>query len=155
MGTQNLGMDPALSVYRRQRLSAAIGAALAYRNSAKICVDIQSDGDLLMTAGALYTAAHHKIPLLIVMHNNQSFYNSEEHNIQIAKFRSRPVENAGIGTHVDNPAVDFKKVAEGFGVFAVGPVRRAEELRPALEKALAVVKNKKRPALVDVISAPR
>jgi len=136
-------------------LSAAIGAALAHRNSAKICVDIQSDGDLLMTAGALYTAAHHKIPLLIVMHNNQSFYNSEEHNIQIAKFRSRPVENAGIGTHVDNPAVDFRKVAEGFGVFAVGPVRRAEDLRPALENALAVVKNKKLPALVDVVSAPR
>ena len=136
-------------------LSAAIGAALAYRGSGKICVDIQSDGDLLMTASALYTAAHHKIPLLIVMHNNQSFYNSEEHNIQIAKFRSRPVENAGIGTHVDNPAVDFRKVAEGFGLYAAGPIRRAEELRPALEKALAVVKKQKLPALVDVISAPR
>jgi len=136
-------------------LSAAIGAALAYRGSGKLCVDIQSDGDLLMTASALYTAAHHKIPLLIVMHNNQSFYNSEEHNIQIAKFRSRPVENAGIGTHVDNPAVDFKKVAEGFGLYAAGPIRRAEELRPALEKALAVVKKQKLPALVDVVSAPR
>jgi len=136
-------------------LSAAIGAALAYRGSGKICVDIQSDGDLLMTASALYTAAHHKIPLLIVMHNNQSFYNSEEHNIQIAKFRSRPVENAGIGTHVDNPAVDFKTVAEGFGLYAAGPIRRTEELRPALEKALAVVKKQKLPALVDVISAPR
>jgi len=136
-------------------LSAAIGAALAYRGSGKICVDIQSDGDLLMTASALYTAAHHKIPLLIVMHNNQSFYNSEEHNIQIAKFRARPVENAGIGTHVDNPAVDFKKVAEGFGLYAAGPIRRAEDLRPALEKALAVVKKQKLPALVDVVSAPR
>ncbi|MEW6671910.1 MAG: thiamine pyrophosphate-dependent enzyme [Thermodesulfobacteriota bacterium] len=136
-------------------LSAAIGAALAYRNSGKICVDIQSDGDLLMTASALYTAAHHKIPLLIVMHNNQSFYNSEEHNVQIAKFRSRPIENAGIGTHVDNPAVNFKKIAEGFGVYAAGPIRRAEELRPALEKALAIVKNRKLPALVDVVSASR
>lgn len=136
-------------------LSAAIGAALAYRGSGKICVDIQADGDLLMTASALYTAAHHKIPLLIVMHNNQSFYNAEEHGVKIAEFRSRPVEKAGIGTHVDNPAVDFKKVAEGFGLYAEGPVRRAEELRPALEKALAVVKKQKRPALVDVISAPR
>ncbi|MEI9476156.1 MAG: thiamine pyrophosphate-dependent enzyme [Deltaproteobacteria bacterium] len=136
-------------------LSAAIGAALAYRGSEKVCVDIQSDGDLLMTASALYTAAHHKIPLLIVMHNNQSFYNSEEHNIKIAQFRLRPVERAGIGTHVDNPPVDFKKVAEGFGLYAAGPIRRAEDLRPAIEKALAVVKNQKLPALVDVISAPR
>ena len=136
-------------------LSAAIGAALAYRGSEKVCVDIQPDGDLLMTASALYSAAHHKIPLLIVMHNNQSFYNSEEHNFKIAQFRSRPVEGAAIGTHVDNPPVDFKKVAEGFGVYAAGPIRRAEDLRPAIEKALAVVKNQKLPALVDVISEPR
>ena len=108
-----------------------------------------------MTSSALYTAAHHKIPLLIVMHNNQSYYNSEDHNIQIAKFRSRPVKTAGIGTHVDNPAVDFKKVAEGFGLYADGPIRKAEELGPALQKALAVVKKRRMPALVDVIAAPR
>jgi thiamine pyrophosphate-dependent acetolactate synthase large subunit-like protein len=136
-------------------LSAAIGAALAHRGSDKVCVDIQPDGDFLMTASALYTAAHHKIPLLIVMHNNQSFYNSEEHNMRIAQFRSRPVEGAAVGTHVDSPPVDFKKLAEGFGVHAVGPIRRGEDLRPAIEKALAVVKHQKRPALVDVIAEPR
>jgi thiamine pyrophosphate-dependent acetolactate synthase large subunit-like protein len=136
-------------------LSAAIGAALAYRGSDKVCVDIQPDGDFLMTASALYTAAHHKIPLLIVMHNNQSFYNSEEHNMRIAQFRSRPVEGAAVGTHVDTPPVDFKKLAEGFGVYAVGPIRRGEDLRPAIEKALAVVKHQKLPALVDVIAEPR
>jgi len=136
-------------------LSAAIGAALAYKGTDKICVDIQSDGDLLMTASALYTAAHHKIPLLIVMHNNRSFYNSEEHNINIAKFRKRPVGLAGIGTRVDTPPVNFKQVAEGFGLYGDGPITRAEDLRPALQKALNVVKNQKVPALVDVVSAPR
>ena len=136
-------------------LSAAIGAALAHKGSDKICVDIQSDGDLLMTSSALYTAAHHKIPLLIVMHNNQSFYNSEQHNILIAKFRKRPVKLAGIGTRVDNPPVNFRKVAEGFGLYGDGTIVRPEDLRPALQKALAVVKEKKRPALVDVVSAPR
>jgi acetolactate synthase I/II/III large subunit len=136
-------------------LSAAIGAGLAYRESDKLCVDIQTDGDLLMTASALYTAAHHRVPLLIVMHNNQSFYNSEDHNIQIAKFRGRSVENAGIGTHVDNPAVDFRRVAEGFGLHGEGPITRAEDLRPTLLKALKFVKEKRLPALVDVISSPR
>jgi len=136
-------------------LSASIGAALAHKGSGKICVDIQADGDLLMTASALYTAAHHKIPLLIVMHNNRSYYNSEEHGINLAKFRNRPVELAGIGTQVDNPSVDFKKVAEGFGVYAEGPIFRSEELQPALKRALAVVKEKKLPALVDVVSAAR
>ncbi|MEK7783087.1 MAG: thiamine pyrophosphate-dependent enzyme, partial [Candidatus Binatota bacterium] len=136
-------------------MSAAIGGALAHLGSGKLCVDIQADGDLLMTSSALWTAAKHKIPLLIVMHNNQSFYNSEEHGIEVAKFRHRPVENAGIGTHVDEPVVNFAKVAEGFGVHAEGPIYRPADLRPALERALKVVKEKKLPALVDVIAEPR
>lgn len=133
-------------------MSAAIGAALAHREDDTLCVDIQADGDLLMTSSALWTAAHHKIPLLIIMHNNQSFYNSEEHGIEVAKFRKRPVENAGIGTHVDQPPVNFAKMAECYGVYGGGPVRRPEDLRPAIQKALKVVKEKKLPALVDVIS---
>jgi thiamine pyrophosphate-dependent acetolactate synthase large subunit-like protein len=135
--------------------SAALGAALALQGTGQLCVDIQSDGDLLMTSSSLWTAAKHRIPLLIIMHNNQSYYNSEEHGIEVAKFRKRPVENAGIGTHVDDPAVDFAKLAESFGVFGIGAVRRPEELQPAVEKALKHVKEKKLPALVDVISEPR
>ncbi len=136
-------------------MGASLGVALAHLGSGKICVDIQSDGDLLMTTSALWTAAHHKIPLLIVMHNNQSFYNSEEHAVQMAKLRKRPVENAGIGTHVDNPPVNYAKLAEGYGVHSEGPVQRPQDLRPALERALKVVKEKRLPALVDVISEPR
>ena len=136
-------------------MSASLGAALALQGTGKVCVDIQSDGDLLMTSSSLWTAAKHRIPLLIVMHNNQSYYNSEEHGIEVAKFRKRPVENAGIGTHVDDPAVDFCKLAESFGVFGAGTVRRPEELQPAVEKALQYVKEKKLPVLVDVISEPR
>ncbi|HEY3304669.1 MAG TPA: thiamine pyrophosphate-dependent enzyme [Candidatus Binatia bacterium] len=134
---------------------AAIGAALALKDSGKLSIDIQADGDLLMTSSSLWTAAKHKIPLLIVMHNNQSFYNSEEHGIEVAKFRKRPVENAGIGTHVDDPAVDFAKIAEGFGVHAEGPIANPADVRPAIERALKFVKEKKLPALVDVIAEPR
>ncbi len=108
-----------------------------------------------MTSSALWTAAKHKIPLLIVMHNNQSFYNSEEHGVQIAKFRKRPMETAGIGTHVDGPPVSFSKMAESYGVYGEGPIRRPEELIPALQRALKVVKEKQLPALVDVISESR
>ncbi len=136
-------------------MSAAIGAALAHMGSGKLCVDIQADGDLLMTSSALWTAAKHKIPLLVVMHNNQSFYNSEEHGIEVAKFRKRPVENAGIGTHVSEPVVDFAQVARGFGVHAEGPIARPSEVQPAIERALKVVKEKKLPALVDVVCEPR
>ena len=136
-------------------MSASIGAALALLGSGKLCVDIQADGDLLMTSSALWTAAKHKIPMLIVMHNNQSFYNSEEHGIELAKFRKRPVENAGIGTHVSEPLVDYATVARGFGVHAEGPIEKPSDVRPAIERALKFVKEKKLPALVDVISEPR
>jgi thiamine pyrophosphate-dependent acetolactate synthase large subunit-like protein len=135
--------------------SAAIGAALALRGTGKLAVDIQSDGDLLMTSSSLWTAAKHRIPLLMVLHNNQSFYNSEEHGIEVAKYRNRPVENAGIGTHVDDPEVDYAKMAQSFGVHAEGPIRRSADLRPALERAVKFVKEKNLPAVVDVISEPR
>jgi len=134
---------------------AAIGAALALKDSGKLAVNIQADGDLLMTSSSLWTAAKHRVPLLVVMHNNQSFYNSEEHAIEVAKFRNRPVENAGIGTHVDDPEVDFAKMAQSFGVNAEGPIRSPAELRPALERALRFVKEKKLPYLVDVVAEPR
>lgn len=136
-------------------MSASIGAALALKQAGKLCVDIQADGDLLMTSSALWTAAKQRIPLLIVMHNNQSYYNSEEHAIEIAKHRRRPVENAGIGTHVDDPEVDFAKLAEAYGVFGIGPVRRPDDLGPAVERALRYVKEKRLPALVDVVAEPR
>ncbi len=134
---------------------ASIGAALALKGSGKLAVAIQSDGDMLMTSSALWTAAKHRIPLLMVMHNNQSYYNSEEHGLEVAKFRNRPVENAPIGTHVDDPAVDFAKMAQSFGVNAEGAVRNPADLRPALERGVKFVKEKQLPYLVDVIAEPR
>jgi acetolactate synthase-1/2/3 large subunit len=134
---------------------ASIGAALALKGSGKLAVAIQSDGDMLMTSSALWTAAKHRIPLLMVMHNNQSYYYSEEHGIEVAKFRNRPVENAGIGTHVDDPAIDFATMARSFGVHGEGPVRNPSDLRPAVERGVKYVKEKQLPYLVDVIAEPR
>ncbi len=136
-------------------MSAAIGAALALKDTGRLAVDIQSDGDLLMTSSSLWTAAKHRVPLLVVMHNNRSFYNSEEHGIEVAKFRKRPVENAGIGTHVDDPPVDYARMAESFGVQGIGPIRRPEEVQPALEKARRFVQEKNLPVLVDIVAEPR
>jgi acetolactate synthase-1/2/3 large subunit len=134
---------------------ASLGAALALKGTGNVAVAIQSDGDMLMTSSALWTAAKHRIPLLMVMHNNQSYYNSEEHGIEVAKFRKRPVENAGIGTHVDDPAIDFATMAKSFGVNGDGPVRNPADLRPAIERGLKYVKEKQLPYLVDVIAEPR
>ena len=151
------------SVSRRQRwcwLGLRTGRvdrrrASAQGHAVKLAVAIQSDGDMLMTSSALWTAAKHRIPLLMVMHNNQSYYNSEEHGIEVAKFRNRPVENAGIGTHVDDPAIDFATMAKSFGVNGEGPVRNPADLRPAIERGVKYVKEKQLPYLVDVIAEPR
>lgn len=134
-------------------MGSSLGAALAYPD--RLCVNLQGDGDFLFTPTALWTAAHHKIPLLTIMVNNRSYYNSEEHNAKIAAHRGRPVENAPQGTRIENPDVDFATMARSMGVFAEGPITRSKDLEPALRRALDAVKNGRQPALIDVITQNR
>ena len=58
---------------------AAAGAALANRKHGRLSISIQPDGDLLMSSSILWTLAHHRIPLLMVMHNNRSYYQEHLH----------------------------------------------------------------------------
>jgi len=132
-------------------LPAALGVTLAHRGSGKICVNLQADGDLLYVIGGLYTAAHHRLPLLTVMFNNRTYGNDEDHQETVAKTRGRPVENKVVGIRIDDPAPDFARIAEGFGVHAEGPIDSADAVVPALRRALHVVEEG-RPALVDVIT---
>ena len=134
-------------------LPAALGVTLAHRGSGKVCVNLQADGDLLYVVSGLYTAAHHRLPLLTVMFNNRSYGNDEEHQGVVAKARGRPVENKVVGIRIDDPAPDFARIAEGFGVHAEGPIETADAVGPAVRRALRVVKDG-RPALVDVITRP-
>jgi len=133
-------------------LPAALGVALAHRGSGKVCVNLQSDGDLLYVISALYTAAHHRLPLLTVTFNNRTYGNDEEHQASVAKTRGRPVENKVVGIRIDDPPPDFARLAQGFGVHAEGPIARLDAVGPALRRALRVVKDERRPALVDVLT---
>ena len=135
-------------------LPAALGVALAHRDTGKLCVNLQADGDLLYVVGGLYTAAHHRLPLLTVMFNNRTYGNDEEHQEAVAKTRGRPVENKVIGIRIDDPAPDFARIAEGFGIHAEGPIDTPDAVGPALRRALRVVKDEGRAALVDVITRP-
>ena len=134
---------------------ASIGAALAYKGTGKLCISLQPDGDLLYSPGALWTAAHHKIPILIVMFNNRTYYNSEAHAVDVAQDRERAVENRGVGTWISGPDVDFAGLARSMGVYGEGPVESPEEVIPALQRAIKVVKEQGLPALVDVVCQPR
>ena len=133
-------------------LGASLGVALALRDSGKVCVNLQPDGDFLYVTSGLYTAAHHQIPLLTVMCNNRSYYNDEEHQEVMAKARGRSVESKVVGIRIEHPAPDFAKIAQGFGVYAEGPIAEPQDLGPALKRALKVVKEDRLPALVDVVT---
>ena len=136
-------------------IGTSLGVALANEPLNRLCIDFQPDGDFLFNTGALWTAAHHHIPLLVVMYNNRTYYNSESHQATIAKMRARPEENTGIGTRILDPVVDYAALARSYGVYGEGPIEDPGALRPALERAVRHVKNKKQPALLDVVTQPR
>jgi acetolactate synthase-1/2/3 large subunit len=69
--------------------------------------------------------------------------------------RERPLANAGIGTRLDDPPVNFAQMAQSFGLYGEGPITTPEAIRPALERALRVVKDEGRLALVDIVMQPR
>jgi thiamine pyrophosphate-dependent acetolactate synthase large subunit-like protein len=133
-----------------QGLPHAIGVALANRDKGRLTINIQSDGDLLFTPSAIWTAVHHRIPLLIVMYNNRTYGNDLGHQGMMARVRGRPEENKTIGIDINDPVVDFVGLARSFGAWAEGPIERAEDLRPAFERAKREVVENGRVALVDL-----
>jgi len=133
---------------------SAVGAALANRKHGRVSVNIQCDGDLMYAPGVLWTAAHHRIPLLTIMHNNRA-YHQEVMQVQIMADRhSRGVDRVKIGTTIDDPGIDYAKLAQGLGMYSEGPVSDPKDLGPAIHRALDVVKRGE-PALVDVHTQPR
>ena len=133
---------------------AAVGAALAHKKRGRVVVNIQADGDLMYAPGVLWTAAHHRIPLLSVMHNNRAYHQEVMHIQRMANRHQRGVTSASIGTTIENPNIDYAGLARSLGVHAEGPITDPKELSGAIKRALDVVKRGE-PALVDVVSQPR
>jgi acetolactate synthase I/II/III large subunit len=133
---------------------AAVGAALANRKHGRLSVNIQNDGDLMYAPGVLWTAAHHGIPLLNIMHNNRA-YHQEVMQVQIMADRhSRGVANCGTGTTITAPNIDYAKLAQSMGVYGEGPISDPKDLGLAIRRALDVVKRGE-PAMLDVVTQPR
>jgi len=135
-------------------VAASLGAALANRKYGRLSVTIQGDGDLMFSPGTLWTAAHHNIPILYVMHNNRAWHQELMYLQAMANRHGRGVENAHIGSTITDPNIDFAMMAKSMGVYAEGPITKPGDIAPALKRALAVVR-KGQPALVDVITDPR
>ena len=131
----------------------AVGAALALQGSGRLPVAILGDGDYLMGITALWTAAHYRVPLLVIVANNQSFFNDEVHQERVARMRGRPVENKWIGQRIADPAIDMAGLARAQGALGIGPVNSADGLVAAFREAIAHV-DAGGVAVVDVITEP-
>lgn len=137
------------------QIAISIGVALGHRGTGRLVVDLQPDGDLLYDAAALWTVAHHEIPMLVVMFNNNAYYNDWEHQARVAELRGRPVENAHLGMDLSGPSTDFAMLARSFGWHAAGPITDPNDIAAALREAIHVVLDEGRPALVDVVCQPQ
>jgi len=130
-----------------------VGAALALKDTKRMVVGIMGDGDFLMGVTAVWTATHYKVPCLMIIANNRSFYNDELHQERVAKERGRPVENKWIGQRIDEPDIDLAAMGRAQGAVGIGPVKELSQLKSALEQAIAHVK-KGAVCVVDVRVVP-
>jgi len=129
-GGAGLGSGPGL----------VVGAALALHDTSRLAVAVMGDGDYLMGATALWTAAHYGLPLLIVIANNQSFYNDEVHQERMARQRGRLVANKWIGQHITGPDIDLAMLARNQGAVGLGPISQPDALGAALAEAVAAAR---------------
>jgi thiamine pyrophosphate-dependent acetolactate synthase large subunit-like protein len=130
-GGGGLGSGPGLSV----------GAALALQGLGRHAISMLGDGDFCMGVTAIWTAVRHRIPLLVLVNNNRSYFNDELHQETVARTRGREVKNRWIGLRMDDPAPDIAKLAEGQGAVGIGPVRTAAEVKAAIAKGVSVLKS--------------
>jgi benzoylformate decarboxylase/acetolactate synthase-1/2/3 large subunit len=101
--------------------------------------------------GVLWTSAHHRIPLLVIVYNNRNYGNSFFHREDIAARRSRPKETSYVATEIDHPSVGFTKLAEAFGQRGYGPIETAAQLQSVLNDAIRHVREEGELVLIDTV----
>jgi thiamine pyrophosphate-dependent acetolactate synthase large subunit-like protein len=133
---------------------ASAGAGLAARGHGRFVVNIQTDGDMNYAPGVLWTSAHHKLPVLTIMHNNRAWHQELMFLEFMAGARGRGTERASIGSTLRDPFIDYKKMAEAYGMAGEGPIEDPTKLAAAFRRGVASVKAGN-PYLIDVITQPR
>jgi acetolactate synthase-1/2/3 large subunit len=130
------------------------GAGLAARDRGRIVINVQTDGDMNYAPGVLWTAAHHRLPVLTVMHNNRAWHQELMFLEYMAGVRGRGTDRAHIGTTLRDPFIDYAKMAAAYGMASEGPISDPAELAPALARGIAAVKRGE-PYMIDVLTQPR
>jgi len=121
---------------------AAIAAKISAPEKAVIC--ITGDGDFLMSAQEMATACQYNVAVLFLVFNNAMFGTVRMHQEQ--RFPGRV-----IGTSLSNP--DFAQLARSYGASAFR-VDLTEEFAPALAEALASMRSRRLPALIELTCDP-
>ncbi len=129
-GGGGIGSGPGISV----------GAALGLNRMGRLPIGILGDGDFAMGSTALWSAAHHEIPLLLILNNNRSYFNDELHQETVAVKRGREPSNRWVGQRLSNPDVEFATLAKSYGCIGIGPVKTVAELGPAIKEGVAALR---------------
>jgi thiamine pyrophosphate-dependent acetolactate synthase large subunit-like protein len=133
---------------------AAVGAGLAAKTRGRIVINVQTDGDLNYAPGVLWTAVHHQLPVLTVMHNNRAWHQELMFVEYMCGVRGRGTDRGHIGTTLREPYIDYAKMAAGYGMASEGPIADPKKLAAALKRGVDSVKHG-HPYLIDVITQPR
>jgi thiamine pyrophosphate-dependent acetolactate synthase large subunit-like protein len=133
---------------------ASGGAALAARQRGRFVINVQTDGDLNYAPGVLWSAAHHRLPMLTIMHNNRAWHQELMFLEFMAGARGRGTNRAHIGATLRNPFIDYGKMAAAYGMAAEGPIEDPSLLQAAFRRGVDSVK-RGQPYLIDVLTQPR
>ena len=127
-----------------QGIAAALGVQVA--QPSRPVVALTGDGSAMYSIQALWSAAHHGLPVIFVILSNRE-YRVLKHNLDAYRHRFNAESNRPY-PHMDlvNPTLGFVEMAQGMGVDGE-QVSEPEALTAALRRALEVGK----PYLIDVI----
>jgi len=107
-------------------LPASVGVSLANPKRPVVC--FSGDGSAMYSIQALWTAAHHKLPLNVVICNNGGYRIIKQ---RLLAFHG---DDHYVGMDFVDPPVDFSGLAASFGLEAIR-IENPAELRPKLSDA--------------------
>ncbi|MEE8332737.1 MAG: thiamine pyrophosphate-dependent enzyme, partial [Alphaproteobacteria bacterium] len=148
-----LGRDGGAGVGSAPGMTVGAALAIRERGGERLPVTVTGDGEYIMGLTALWTAARYRLPMLLVVADNHSFYNDVEHQERMAKARNRPVENKFIGMEIDGPAMNLAGLARDQGLEGIGPIEDVKDLPAALAEGFKAVAEGKA-VVIDVVVVP-